>query len=157
MDEAKRLGKIITIAMVIAIGLYIVFLKNFGVDIVLGPSMEPTFQNKEALIYQKNNNLSIEKQDVVLFWANEYDIYIKRVIAVGGDHIEVKDGKVYVNEEEQKEPYISTDYVEGDIDEVVPEGTCFVMGDNRDVSSDSRSFGVVSYERIEGVVLKLFY
>ena len=88
--------------------------------------------------------------------------YIKRVIALPGEHIQIKDGKVYINGEELKEEYISEDVVteaEGGqfIDLIVPEGTVFAMGDNREHSSDSRIFGCVPYEKIEGKVVLRFW
>ena len=88
--------------------------------------------------------------------------YIKRVIALPGEHLEIKDGKVYINEEELKEDYLSenviTDSTDGAfIDIIVPEGTVFVMGDNRDHSSDSRRFGCIPYEKIESKVWLRFW
>ncbi len=88
--------------------------------------------------------------------------YIKRVIALPGEHVEIKDGKVYINEEELKEEYLSdevvTESTEGAfIDLVVPEGTVFVMGDNRNQSSDSRRFGCIPYDKIESKVWIRFW
>lgn len=88
--------------------------------------------------------------------------YIKRVIALPGEHLEIKDGKVYINGEELKEDYlaenVTTDSTEGAfIDIIVPEGTVFVMGDNRDHSSDSRRFGCIPYEKIESKVWLRFW
>ena len=82
--------------------------------------------------------------------------YIKRVIGIAGDHIEIKNGKVYLNEQEIKEKYLDEDVttnmgqygVFSDI--VVPEGYVFVMGDNRDQSCDSRMWGLVPYRLIKG-------
>ena len=89
--------------------------------------------------------------------------YIKRIIAVEGDHIEIKDGKVYLNGEELQEDYLD-DGVTTNMgtygvfsDVVVPEGYVFVMGDNRDHSTDSRSFGCVPVEKIEGKVWIRFW
>ena len=89
--------------------------------------------------------------------------YIKRIIAVEGDHIEIKDGKVYLNEEELIEEYLD-EGVETNMgiygvysDIVVPKGYVFVMGDNRDHSTDSRCFGCVPVEKIEGKVWIRFW
>ena len=89
--------------------------------------------------------------------------YIKRIIGVAGDHIEIKDGKVYLNDEELEENYldenVTTDLgtygVYSDI--VVPEGYIFVMGDNRGHSTDSRCFGCVPISKIEGKVWIRFW
>ena len=74
--------------------------------------------------------------------------YIKRVIGLPGEHVEIKDGKVYINGEELEENYLSenvlTESTDGAFtDLIVPEGTVFVMGDNRGASSDSRRFGCI--------------
>ena len=88
--------------------------------------------------------------------------YIKRVIALPGEHVQIKDGKVYINGEELEEEYLASDVItepeEGQfIDIVVPEGTVFVMGDNRGHSADSRRFGCIPYEKIEGKVVLRFW
>ncbi len=81
------------------------------------------------------------------------DRLIKRVIAVGGDEIRIKNEEVYVNGELLKEPYLKSLGLD-DIEEIVPEGCVYVMGDNRLVSNDSRDFGPVKIKQIEG---KAFY
>jgi len=86
--------------------------------------------------------------------------YIKRVIALPGEHLQIKDGKVYINGEELQEEYLKEEtYAEGGqfIDLIIPEGTVFVMGDNRDDSGDSRMFGCIPYEKIEGKVVFRFW
>lgn len=88
--------------------------------------------------------------------------YIKRVIALPGEHIQIKDGRVYINGEELKEEYLAEDVIteaEGGqfINLIVPEGTVFAMGDNRGHSSDSRIFGCVPYQKIEGKVVLRFW
>lgn len=85
--------------------------------------------------------------------------YIKRVIGLPGDHIEIKYGKVYINGEEYKEDYISqalkTDMALGGefYDIIVPEGHVYVLGDNRIASVDSRRFGCIPISKIEGKVV----
>lgn len=83
--------------------------------------------------------------------------YIKRVIALPGEHVEIKDGKVYINGEELEEPYLQdgvvTDIIGvGFSDFVVPENTVFAMGDNRPHSTDCRVFGCIPLEKIESTV-----
>ncbi len=83
--------------------------------------------------------------------------YIKRVIALPGEHVEIKDGKVYINGEELEEPYLQdgvvTDIIGvGFSDFVVPENTVFAMGDNRPHSTDCRAFGCIPLEKIESTV-----
>lgn len=86
--------------------------------------------------------------------------YIKRVIALEGDHVKIEDGKVYVNGEELKEDYLSEDVsTKSDVfyDFIVPSGYIFAMGDNRDHSDDCRVFGCIPVEKIEGKVLIRFW
>ncbi len=81
--------------------------------------------------------------------------FIKRVIGLAGDHVEIKDGSVYVNDQKLSEVYLNgiKTPITGDYhDIVVPEGYIFVMGDNRNGSSDSREFGCIPLEKVEGRV-----
>jgi signal peptidase I len=89
--------------------------------------------------------------------------YIKRVIGVPGDHVEIKDGKVFINGEELVEDYISeavqTDMsLGGNCDDIiVPDGYVYVLGDNRIASSDSRRFGCIPIDKIEGKVYCIWW
>jgi signal peptidase I len=82
--------------------------------------------------------------------------YIKRVIALPGEHVEIKDGKVYINGEELEEDYLQpgivTDVGVGYDDFIVPENCVFAMGDNRNDSVDCRIFGCIPLDKIEGTV-----
>ena len=81
--------------------------------------------------------------------------YIKRVIGLPGEHVEIKDGVVYINGEKLEEPYLnSTVMTEAGLfnDFTVPENTVFAMGDNRSVSLDCRAFGCVPLDKIESKV-----
>ena len=85
------------------------------------------------------------------------DSYIKRVIALPGEHVEIKDGKVYINGEELQEDYLQdgivTDIVGAGFDDfVVPDNCVFAMGDNRSHSTDCRAFGCIPLEKIESKV-----
>lgn len=83
--------------------------------------------------------------------------YIKRVIALPGEHVKIADGKVYINGEKLKEDYLSSDVVTEAKninleDFTVPDGYIFAMGDNRENSADCREFGCVPIEKVEGKV-----
>lgn len=88
--------------------------------------------------------------------------YIKRVIALPGEHIQIKDNKVYINGEEYKEDYLDSSVVTTPCDGaftdlIVPEGYIFAMGDNRPQSTDCRAFGCIPIDKIEGKVLMRFW
>lgn len=90
------------------------------------------------------------------------DSYIKRVIALPGEHLLISDGKVYINGVELKEDYLQpqiTTSVEDCpyYDLTVPENCVFVMGDNRPESTDSRRFGCIPLEKIESKVWIRFW
>lgn len=82
--------------------------------------------------------------------------YIKRLIALPGEHVQLKDNKVYINGEELQEDYLQEN-VETHVQNeymtnfIVPEGYVFAMGDNRLESTDCRAFGCIPIEKIEGV------
>ena len=93
--------------------------------------------------------------------------YIKRVIGLPGDYVEIRNGGVYINGERLEENYLKagvvTDMVQGGRDVsyfnnfTVPENHVFAMGDNRPGSTDCRSFGCIPLEKIEGKVLFRFW
>ena len=83
--------------------------------------------------------------------------YIKRVIALPGEHVQIKEGKVYINEQQLDEPYLQsgivTDLLGNGFDNfTVPENCVFAMGDNRNHSTDCRAFGCIPLEKIESTV-----
>ena len=85
------------------------------------------------------------------------DSYIKRVIGLPGEHVQIKDGKVYINGEELQENYLQsgvvTDVVGAGFDDfIVPEDSVFAMGDNRSHSTDCRAFGCIPLNKIESKV-----
>lgn len=88
--------------------------------------------------------------------------YIKRVIALPGEHLQIYSGKVYINGDELKEDYLSPNVVTSTdecpfYDLIVPENCVFVMGDNRPKSTDSREFGCIPLDKIEGIVWIRFW
>ena len=88
--------------------------------------------------------------------------YIKRVIGLPGEHVQIKNGKVYINGNELEEKYLQSGVVTDVIgvgfdDFIVPENTVFAMGDNRNHSTDCRSFGCIPLEKIESTVAFRFW
>ena len=131
---------------------------------VQGQSMYPNFDDNQVLYVSRLNYIigSPERTDIVVFHypRNPQEDYIKRVIGLPGDLVEIRDTLVYVNGEPLEEPYINEACTPGDC----PEGRWqlgpeeyFVMGDNRNHSSDSRAFGPVSRDLIVGEVLVRYW
>ena len=86
--------------------------------------------------------------------------YIKRVIGLPGEHVEIYDGKVYINGKELEEDYLQPDVItESEVfdDFIVPDGYIFCMGDNRTKSTDCRRFGCVPIDKLEGIVICRFW
>lgn len=88
--------------------------------------------------------------------------FIKRVIALPGEHVKIENGKIYINGKQLKEDYLQerviTEVKNGNMaDFVVPEGYIFAVGDNREYSSDSRVFGCVPIDKIESKVWIRFW
>ena len=118
-----------------------------------GDSMEPNLHNGEYVLIDKISYLlhPPERGDVVVFTPpnNERD-YIKRVIGLPGDTVEVTGGQIYVNGVALDEPYLPQVVLRDEPARVVEEGRYFVLGDNRNNSSDSRSFGTITPQSIVG-------
>ena len=137
----------------------IVFVFGFRVVGVDGQSMMPTLNDKDWLAVQAINN-TIERGDIVVITQPNItnEPLIKRVIAVGGDTLDINfmTGEVKVNGEVIDEPYImAPTHNQGDFNKPIriPEGYLFVMGDNRNKSLDSRfsAIGVIDERYVLGV------
>ena len=129
---------------------------------VIGNSMDTTLANGEHLIIS-DLFYTPERGDIIVF-EDHSTIYkkplIKRVIAVGGDHIRIKNGVVHLNGALLDESeYIGDVYTMGNVDMIVPEGEVFVMGDNRGASDDSRNnlIGTIDEDAILGKVILRFF
>lgn len=122
---------------------------------VQGSSMDPTLKDKDIVFSISPRLKQYQRGDIVLI--NSVLIgknIVKRIIAVGEDTVVIRGNKVYVNGNELNEDYLkTTQYSTPDISVKVPRGYIFVLGDNRDVSNDSRYFGCISEAEINGIYL----
>lgn len=153
-----EISKIVIIALVIVIPIrYLIFQPFF----VKGQSMEPNFENGDYLIIDE---LSFKFRDpqrgeVVVFKypQNPSQKYIKRIIGLPGETIEVKDGKVAISNQEEEvldeSGYLPENvFTPGEVKISLEENEYFVLGDNRISSSDSRRWGTLSGNNIIGRV-----
>jgi signal peptidase I len=134
--------------------------------IVKKTSMEPTLHENDYLIVGKQAYTLFgepERGDIVVFPHQEGDVtelYIKRVVGLPGESVTIADGLVFINGEPLEERYTKDGVTYGDVrDYIVPAGKVYVLGDNREVSVDSRSeeVGCVSIDDITGKALIRVY
>ncbi|MCL1914943.1 MAG: signal peptidase I [Eubacteriaceae bacterium] len=164
-SAAKNIGRykeirewIVTILVAIALGLALHFFVFERVS-VLQTSMYPTLKDGEQLIMLKINYIigKPKRGDIAIIRFDASQKYVKRVIAMPGETIQITGNKVYINGEALDEPYLQSglEYFDEPL-VVVPEGSYFVMGDNRPGSSDSRQLGCFEERDFLGkVVLRI--
>lgn len=134
----------------------------FGNFVIRQRSMEPNFyENDRVFINRLTYKFNDPKRgDIVILVdpMGSQDDFIKRVIALPGEIIQITDGDVYINEKKIRENYISSDRSVDNLGPIrIPPGDFFVMGDNRPVSQDSRRFGPVPKSQILGKVMVIWW
>jgi signal peptidase I len=132
---------------------------------VEGTSMMPGLTDQERIFVNKYqyklgaNN--IHRGDLVVFHypLDPSQSYIKRIVGIPGDRVEILDGEVYVNRTRLDEPYVIDEYRDRDSMQarIVPADDYFVLGDHRNSSSDSRSWGFVDRGKIYGKAVLVYW
>ena len=136
-----------------AIVIFILFKFVIGLSAVDGESMEPSLHDGEVAVY---NRLAADYKpgDVISIRVPSGEYYVKRVIALAGDVVDLQDGNVYVNGDKLEDTWsVGSTYPESiavNYPYKVREGNVFVLGDNREASLDSRHFGEVNKIQIKG-------
>lgn len=149
-------GILIEIIETIVLALVLFFAINFVTARIRveGSSMEPNFHDGDYVVVNRLTYSigEIQRGDVIVFPypLNPEEDYIKRVIGLPGDRVAVYSGVVYVNGEAIDEVYLSAPTSQDLAEQLVPEGSVYVLGDNRDASSDSRSWGPLAIDQILG-------
>lgn len=144
--------------------LLLAFVLYFAIDAVVARvrveniSMQPTLKPGEFVLVHKLAYRfgEIHRGDIVVFHYSPQEDYIKRVIGLPGDSIEIADGLVKVNGYALKEPYINAPPMYNGSWQV-PEGKVFVLGDNRNQSSDSHTWGFVPIDNIVGKAFVVYW
>ncbi|OHA63004.1 MAG: signal peptidase I [Candidatus Wildermuthbacteria bacterium RIFCSPHIGHO2_12_FULL_45_9] len=157
-----EVGKILLIAFALVIALRLFVFQPF---LVRGSSMEPNFHNLDYLVVDEISYRFHEPKrgDVIVFkYPNEpSQKYIKRIIGLPGETVQIGDGKIFISKEGKtmnpEESYLEMRQTSGSVKETLGENEYFVMGDNRAHSADSRQWGDLPKENIIGkVFLRVF-
>lgn len=166
MDMKKEIkrgwGKYILFIFVMVIAYY-----SFALCKVEGKSMQPTLYEEDYVFVNKAavRLANLQHGEIVIIKEeDESKYYVKRVIGLPGDVINITNGKVYVNDKKQEEPYTNKDLFNNTQvfynfqKTKIPPNKLFVMGDNREVSMDSRNgLGYIEEDNIIGKVEFVYY
>lgn len=137
----------------------------FSVTSVVGNSMYPTLKDGEVLILNKFHYRfsEIKREDIISLKYADTKYLIKRVIGLPGEKVEILDNKLYINDLEYKEEYLSEDlnYQDFKLSDLnystIPKDMYLVLGDNRENSLDSRKIGLIKKEDINGKISLRFW
>lgn len=143
---------IIAVIVIIFIIVYVLSLQQ-----VMGPSMEHTLDNNDIVLLSKIQYkwTSIKREDVVVVQFRDTNYIVKRIIGLPGEHILIKDNKLYIDGNIIEEPYLKeenqVDFKLEDLGyETIPDDMYLALGDNRNESTDSRELGLITKDDILG-------
>ena len=159
----KKFLREFLVEIIIVIVFIVVWFTAIQTREVFQTSMEPNFSEGERVIIFKAAYWSWVGQprrgDVIIINAPDPSdgVFIKRVIGVPGDEVEIVNGATYVNGVKLDEPYVKRPFTYSYPKTVIPDGTYFVLGDNRDISNDSHRFGPLPRANIIGRVFIVYW
>ena len=162
-EEARGLGLWLRDLLISATVSVLIILFLYQPVRVEGTSMLPRLEDHDRLFINKfvYHITSIERGDVVVFHypRDPEKSYIKRVIALPGDKLQIDHGKVWLNGKPLPESYVPDAYRDerSYSEMVVPDDSYFMMGDHRSISSDSREFGPVERDLIYGKAVFVYW
>ena len=159
MKNKEHINGVLYIALYVVIGLIIGYVLNNYVVVraeVIGHSMEPTYYEGDKVFVSRLNNPS--RGDIVIVKEDSKNV-IKRVVALPGDTIEIKDSVICKIVSSLNKLDLNSNVLEysgGCAEECIKlnENSYFILGDNRNVSKDSREIGPISKDMIVGVVIR---
>lgn len=180
-SRTKHILAYLVLFIIVIVSTQLAFHTVISKDVVQGISMQPTLNDGDRLISLRHK--SIKRNDIVVLDAPDQpgELYIKRVIGLPGDTVQIKNEKLYINNKLVKQPYLNNAFIKKEMaalqakgqtkknqpftydftlktlnstqQETVPAGNYFVMGDNRIVSNDGRALGFIKKSAIESVVI----
>ncbi|MFS0674685.1 signal peptidase I [Ornithinibacillus sp. 179-J 7C1 HS] len=122
-----------------------------------GNSMEPTISHKDIIYIDEKyyENQVVQRGDMIAFYVDQKDMYVKRVIGLPGETVEIKDNQVLVDGIDVSKDYIGEIITPNSPLVIVPEEMYFVLSDNIAIGIDSRHLGFISKEDIVGKIVKV--
>jgi signal peptidase I len=128
---------------------------------VVGQSMVPTLQNNQFLVVSKlDYRLHAPRRGDIIVFRDPFNPerkLIKRIIGLPGENLEVQDGQVFVDQGHLDEPYIANLGRYNQAPTPIPDGQYYVLGDNRNNSSDSHTWGLLARDKIVGKALLCYW
>ena len=160
LSELKPWLRDILLAFFFAVLIVIFVVQPVKVE---GTSMQPRLVDQERIFVNRfiYRFSEIHRGDIVVFWypRDRSKSFIKRVMGVPGDEVEIRRGSVYVNGSKVEEPYLDPQFRDQDSlgRRIVPSDRYFVLGDHRSSSNDSRNWGFVPRELIYGKAIFCYW
>lgn len=156
--KIQALKRIIRYAgeLLLVLFVFCALMQHVWIGQVQGASMRPTYQEGQFVLLLRAKEKEYNRGDVVgveYTAGEEKSILLKRIIAIGGDVVSCKSGQLYVNGQKVSESDHTVGKTSDIMAQTIPDGSVYLLGDNREHSMDSRSFGCMSCEDIIGKVV----